>query len=305
MRRPVATLQFNHEERSLVLSTLTKILIVLLSLFSFFLCGTVVTYVGNANNYKKSYEVEKSAKEVALAEKASALRQYNEQVDEFKKRTEKFNGQIQLLEDEKSKLVADLRTAERDSLRYQTRADNWQGILTGFEQTIANLEQSLKVTQEQLDTVRKADIQEKQEFNQLTARLYETLVQLETLRADKRRLLEEKTAMEDQFRKASGGQTVSARANVVTPRPSLAAPVSAMPGAADLKGLITEVGESLVSVSIGTADGVSKGMIFHVTRGDEFVCDVMITDVDTNKAAGVLDLKIQQPRIGDTVSTRL
>ena len=46
-------------------------------------------------------------------------------------------------------------------------------------------------------------------------------------------------------------------------------------------------------------------MVFHVTRGDEFICDVIVTDVDTNKAAGVLELKLGQPKIGDTVSTKL
>lgn len=299
-------MQFNHEERSLVLSTLTKVLIVLLSLFSFFLCGTVVTYVGNANSYKKLYEIEKSAKDVALDEQASALRHYNEQVSLFEDLKKGLNDRIQLLEDEKSKLDADWRSAQRDSLKYQARADSWQGILTGFEQTIANLEQSLKTTQEQLDKVRKEDIQEQKEFNELTARLYETLVQLETLRADKRQLLEEKAALEEQIRGGAGGQAVAAaKANVVTPKPAMAAPADAMPAPADLKGLITEVGQSLVSVSIGSADGVARGMVFHVTRGDAFVCDVVITDVDTNKAAGVLELKMQQPRIGDTVSTRL
>jgi len=288
------------------LSTLTKVLIVLLSLFSFFLCGTVVTYVGNAQSYKKLYGTEKDAKDVALAEKVSALRQYSEQAEAIKAEKEKFNSRIQLLEDEKGKLLADFRSAERDSLKFQARADSYQGILTGFEQTIANLEQSLKTTQDQLDKVRAADIQEQKEFNELTARLYETIVQVEALRADKRRLLEEKAALEDQIRIASGGQAVtSARSNVVTQKPAAAVPVVTMPAATDLKGLITEVRESLVSVSIGSADGVTKGMVFHVTRGDEFVCDVVITDVDTNKAAGVLELKMQQPRIGDTASTRL
>ena len=35
------------------MSTLTKVLIVLLTVFSIFLCGIVVTYVANADNQKK------------------------------------------------------------------------------------------------------------------------------------------------------------------------------------------------------------------------------------------------------------
>jgi predicted nuclease with TOPRIM domain len=37
----------------MILSTLTKILIVLLTLSSVFLCGIIVTYVANAQDYKK------------------------------------------------------------------------------------------------------------------------------------------------------------------------------------------------------------------------------------------------------------
>jgi len=299
--------QFNHEERSLVLSTLTKILIVLLSLFSIFLCGTVVTYIGNANNYRALYEEAQGDMTALTAEKTSAQQHYNEQVQVVEDIRNELNQSIQLLEGEKSKLMADLRTAERASLQYQARADSWQGIVTGFEQTIANLEVSLKTTQEQLDKVRKDDIQESKEFNELTARLYETIVQLEAVRGDKRRLLEAKSGLEEQLQQATGGRAavVKAGGNVVTPVKGPVRAAVSMPETTDLKGLVTEVGETLVSVSIGSADGVEQNMIFHVTRGDDFICNVVITHVDTNKAAGVLDLKVDQPRIGDTVSTKL
>ncbi len=289
------------------MSTLTKILIVLLSLFSIFLCGTVVTYVGNANSYKALYDNAQGEMTVLAAEKASAQRQYNVQVQGVVKLKDDLNQTIQLLEEEKSNLMDDLRSAERASLQYQARADSWQGIVTGFEQTIANLEVSLKTTQGQLDKVRKDDIQEAKEFNELTARLYETIVLLEALRADKQRLLEAKSGLEEQLKWAAGGRAavVKAAENVVTPVKGSARAAVSMLETTDLKGLVTEVGESLVSVSIGSADGVEENMRFHVTRGDDFICDVVITNVDTNKAAGVLDLKVDQPRIGDTVSTKL
>ena len=289
------------------MSTLTKVLIVLLSLFSIFLCGTVVTYVGNANNYKKLYDEAQGDITSLSAEMASVQRQYNEQVDAVGALKKEFNERIQLLEDAKGKLIADLRNAERASLQYQKRADSWQGILTGSEQTIGNLVVSLEAVRQELDKVRADDIEESKEFNELTDRLYETMVQLLVLQADKRRLLEEKSGLEDQLGQVAGGRAAAVKAtrNVVTPVMGSARAAMSMPETADLKGLVSEVDESLVSVSIGSADGVKKDMRFHVTRGDDFICDVVITHVDTNKAAGVLDLKLDQPKIGDTVSTKL
>ena len=61
----------------------------------------------------------------------------------------------------------------------------------------------------------------------------------------------------------------------------------------------------MASVSVGAVDGVREGMKFHVTRGDEFICDILIIDVDTEEAVGVLELVQQQLRVGDNASTNL
>ncbi len=61
----------------------------------------------------------------------------------------------------------------------------------------------------------------------------------------------------------------------------------------------------MVSISIGSADGVREGMKFHATRGDAFLYDILIIDVDTEEAVGVLELIQEQPRVGDNVSTNL
>lgn len=292
------------EERSLVLSTLTKVLIVLLSLFSIFLCGTVVTYVGNSNNYKALYDQEKTDHNLCEAERKSLDGQYSEQLEVAKSLKVEFNDRIQLLEDEKSKMTADLRNAQRSSLKFQARADSWQGILTGFEQTIDNLENSLRTTQAEMDKLHGERVDEKRQFNQITAQLYESIVQLEALKADKMRLLEDKSGLEAQVKTLADGGASSNR-NIVTPQKGAATAAATLASSVNIKGRITEVGESLISLSIGSADGVEKDMVFHVTRGDEFICDVIVTDVDTNKAAGVLELKLGQPKIGDTVSTKL
>jgi hypothetical protein len=61
----------------------------------------------------------------------------------------------------------------------------------------------------------------------------------------------------------------------------------------------------MATISIGTADGVKEGMRFHVTRGNEFLCDILIIDADIKEAVGALELVQQQPNVGDTVSTNL
>ena len=50
---------------------------------------------------------------------------------------------------------------------------------------------------------------------------------------------------------------------------------------------------------------VPEHMLFQVFRGDEFICQIVITNVDTSEAAGVAELVQQRPRVGDYVTTRL
>jgi hypothetical protein len=75
----------------------------------------------------------------------------------------------------------------------------------------------------------------------------------------------------------------------------------------ELKGRVTAVDpkNSMAQISIGAADGVKESMKFHVTRGDQFVCDILILDVDAEKAVGILELVQQPPKVGDNVSTSL
>jgi len=61
----------------------------------------------------------------------------------------------------------------------------------------------------------------------------------------------------------------------------------------------------MASVSVGKNEGVKEGMKLHVTRGDEFICDIQIIDVEAGEAIGILELVQKQPQVGDIVTTNL
>jgi hypothetical protein len=286
-------------------SFFTKILIILMSLFSIFLCGAVVTYVGSVNNYRTMFDEQKSLNNSLVSENASVQRRFNEKTALMKDLEAKLNDRIQLLEDEKSKLDVELKNARRTSLDYQSRVNSWAGVLTSFEQTIANLEQSLNLTQEQLSNAHAGNIKDRKELNEITASLYEKIVQMQALEADRRRLLEAKLDLEDRISRLLGPESEGVSFVSVTPEHDVARPAAAIGTGSGLKGLITEVGKSLVSISLGSDDGVKKNMVFRVFRGDEFICQIVVTNVDTSKAAGVLELVQDSPRVGDFVTTRL
>jgi len=284
------------------LSILTKILAVLLSVFSLLLVGMVVTFVGKANNYKAWYEEQITLNAVMQGTVTDSTRQYNELAKKSGELQKKLQDEILNLKAEKDQLASNLRNAERLSMQYQNQANSMTSVLAGFDQSVKNLLASLSKTQQELDLARAEGIESQKELNQMTSDLYEKIVQLQSIEAERRRLLEKNTEFENQAATAGTPREVIAP---VTPLPhQMASPAVSVPSGTDIKGLIVEVEGSLVTLSVGSADGVAKDMVFHVTRGDRYVCDVIITHVDINRSAGTLDLVVQPPQVNDIASTQ-
>ena len=126
------------------MSQLTKILVILLSLFSIFLCGAMVAFVVNTDNYMKLYEQQKNLYNTSQADVANLSRLYDEQQKKQALLEADLKEEILTLQEQNNKLTADLQNAERQSQEYQARADSWKGVLTGFEQSIRNLQESLR-----------------------------------------------------------------------------------------------------------------------------------------------------------------
>lgn len=284
------------------MSILTKILAVLLSVFSLLLVGMVVTFVGNSNNYKASYEEQITLNAVMQGTVTEATRQYNELVKKSGELQKNLQDEILNLKAEKDLLASELRKSERLSMQYQNQANSMTSVLAGLDQSVKNLLASLTKTQKELDEARAEGIKSQKELNQMTSDLYEKIVQLQSIEAERRRLLEQKTELEKQAATVGTPREIVAP---VTPLPNqMASPAVAAPAGTDIKGLIVEIEGDLVTLSVGSADGVAKNMVFHVTRGDRFVCDVIITNVDINRSAGTLDLVVQQPQVNDIASTQ-
>jgi len=290
------------------LSTLTKILIVLLTLSSIFLCGIVVTYVANADNYRQKYDNLKDERDSLDKKVQDYTKQVNEALEQKKQVENKLSSEITSLKAEKGELQTNFDNAEREKAALLQKVNSWTSITKDFYQTTDKQGQLLKNTLEELNKVQTEQISQRKELNETTAALVEKMAIIETLQAENKRIQEEKTELQNRLDKFLQpiGKTAAA-AVPVTPREEAARPATTEARDIALQGLVTAVDlkNSMATISIGTADGVKEGMRFHVTRGNEFLCDILIIDADTKEAVGALELVQQQPNVGDTVSTNL
>jgi len=292
------------------LSTLTKVLIVLLTLSSIFLCGIVVTYVANAENYRKKYLDQKKDYDAAVENKELAEKRENKTIEETGERELKLKSDINTLEIKVDRLTNDLDVAERQKAALIEEAGKWKAITRDFSDTNDKQRQLLEDTLAKLKTIEAEQIKADKELNETTAALREKMAIIDTLEKTSKQLLEEKTDLQNRLDQLlqQAGKIVAAPVSV-TP---IKEKVRVAPPTVDigLKGLITTVDleNSLAEISIGAADGVKQNMTFHITRADKFICDIVILDVEPEKAIGTLelmDVTKEQPKAGDNVSTNL
>lgn len=68
-----------------------------------------------------------------------------------------------------------------------------------------------------------------------------------------------------------------------------------------VRGRVLEIDSDIVTLSVGSADGVKDDMVFVIFRGSQYVGDVKISVVEPNKSAGRLTQSSVAPRADDQV----
>lgn len=293
------------------MSTLTKVLIVLLTIASIFLCGIVVTYVSSEANYREKYNTLSTQFRSAKQNEDNANKQFNDLKAQTDQEKLALNEKIAALQQDIAKLDAKLKETEIARDDAQRRSDSWQAATKDFAKTVETNNKLRTDAEDQLKNVNADLIKERAQHEQTATALREKMAIITQLEDKSKALLEEKTELQ---KKLDGmlsqyGKLI-AEPVAVTKLPEEAR-IAAMAKDIDLKGAVTSVDlkNLLAEISIGEADGVKKGMRFHTTRGDKFICDVVILDVEPEKAVGWLEMLQEgvelQPRVDDKVSTNL
>lgn len=290
------------------MSNLTKILIVLLTVSSIFLCGIVVTYIANTNNYKEKCAKLSSDRAALEQEKESLNNQLKEKIQQKDDLEKSLSSQVASLKTKADDLQTKITGVEREKAELLERVNSWASITKDFQATTDKQTQLLSTAQEDVKQLKAEQIRLSKELDQTGAAVVEKNALIDAAEAEKRRLIEEKADLQNRLDKLiQAGGKAPAAGTPVTQEKGNAMPAQSTNETINLKAQISEVDtkNSLATISIGSADGVKEGMKFHVTRGDEFICDVLIVNVDTERAVGVLELVQQSPKVGDNASTNL
>jgi len=292
------------------LSTLTKVLIVLLTISSIFLCGIVVTYVSNAQNFKQMYTSLQSQRQAAERKADAADKQLNENIAKAAELEQSQKESINALQNQIRQLQNELTEAKRTASQAVAQETVWREINTKFLSTNESLRNLLQQKLAELKDVDARRIQGDKELKDTTAVLIEKMAIIDSLQKQMRLLDEEKNELQNQLgqRLQAAGYAVPTPVAVTTVKDTARVATPAVD--IGIKGLVTTVDldNALAEISVGSANGVKQNMKFHVTRADKFICNILILDVEPEKAVGILELMDttnESPKVGDNVSTNL
>ncbi|MHC4692833.1 MAG: hypothetical protein ACYS67_08825 [Planctomycetota bacterium] len=291
------------------MSTLTKILIVLVTISAIFLCGIVVTYVALAVNYKDKHDLIKTERDGLVETNKSLTEQRNAMEAQKNDKENELNSTIAKLNTEIGTLKGQIKDFEDQRKNWLQRVSDMASVVETTTQTSKETTKLMMDKEAELNKLKTEKIKLMDQFEDTSTTLLEKLAVIQTLEKEKKQLIEEKVELQNRMDKLlqPTGRT-PAPVVTVTPKPKeIARPAPVIAKKIGLKGLVTAVDSKnkMASISIGTADGVKEGMKFHVTRGDKFICDMLIIDTDAEEAVGALELVQEQPRPGDTVTTNL
>jgi myosin heavy subunit len=289
------------------LSPLTKILIVLLTFATVLLCAFVVSYVASAGSYKDKYQDCDQQLQQAEQHTKEANSNLDKAKAQFTQRESDLNKRIADLDTQLSSAKTELSSQKTEMARLLDEADKWTALADGFKQAEENQRQLLTNAQDELNKARADNVNLKKQLDEISVSLLQKDAVLKDLQDKVKSLEEEKAELLARLNeplKAIGREV--AATTPVTAAPDMmmqTLPVTDI----DIKALVTAVDmkNSMAAISVGSADGVTKGMRFHVTRGDQFICDILIISVDVNESVGTLELVRQQPMVGDNASTNL
>jgi len=290
------------------LSTLTKIFVVLLVVFSIAFTSMTVSIATQTENWRETalrFEeharvadtnlrnlIASSAFDAAAA--ADAVNSHLERIGGLETQleaasagVEQARGELRRAASEKSSseainrgLLAQLQSAEAGRTEYRNQRDALE--TRGVELERRNIDLDDRV-------------------NELTAQLAVQLEQKRQFEQQINILRKENEKLARQTRRTSTGLAMEDPAGAAMTGVSAISPVATTA----IRGKIVDVSGDVVTISIGAADGVQKDMIFVIHRDGDYIGDVKVTLVDPNQAAGRLVRQRLTPGPGDLVTDAL
>jgi len=284
------------------LSTLTKIFVVVLTLLCIFFTSSVISFVAKTNDWRdlaNDYRTQHQVVENHMRNQAAAHAAEKTAWIDARSALEDRVAKLQSTEAELLGQLADVR----DQLaRVQTEKQSCDALASRVASELQVAQNGWLEQRKQRESLEKRNMELERRNRDLSDRVNEQTAQILVLIQERKQLEQQLNILREQTRgmaRADGTGLVRDAMGVVT---ETGAEPLASPATTTIRGEIVDLEGNLATISVGSADGVEPGLVFVIFRGEEYVGDMKVTDVEPNLAAGRIIRSRSAVQVSDSVA---
>jgi len=289
-----------------LLSTLTKVFAVLLVFFSIAFTVMTVSMVAQTTNWKDTAQKYEEHALVAdtnlrnlIASSAAELAAARDEVNAHLARAGQLETELQSVQNDVAQRRAEMARMESGKTSAEAMNRAMMAQLQAAEAARAQY-------QNQRDGLEKKNVDLQQRNIDLNDRVNELTARITVVLEEKRHYEQQINILNDEnSRLARAARQPALGSAMESPSGAALSGVAALTpsSVATIRGHVLEVDGNLVTVSVGSADGVSQGMVFVIHRGGDYVGDLRVSLLEPNQSAGKLVRSTNvQPLLGDQVT---
>lgn len=287
------------------MSTLTKIFVVLLVVFSMTFTAMTVSTVAQTTNWRdtalKYQQNERIADTNLRHAHAAHAAELATKFDEVRGHLTKISGletEVQTARTEAARVR--LQLAQAASEKSSAEAMN-RGLLAQLEVAEAARSEYRK----QRDGLEIGNIDLERRNIDLNDRVNELTARVDVMLEQRRHFEQQLNILQSENRKLAA-RTWGGSSTISFEDPGSAASIGVPSGVAarEIRGHVRDADGDLVTISVGRPDGVTEGMIFVMHRKGQYVGDLTISMVDPTQSVGRITVKgpSLSPARGDNVT---
>ncbi len=288
------------------MSPLTKVLALMVSVLAIFLCGVVVVYVTNTEDFKQKYEQEQSLKMAAQSSVENIQTRSQEAIARYDAVISRQMETIKHIEQLNDDWVRQLQTERRDKIDAQREKQTAMDMNDSLIKTLEDMRLTNEFLQSRLQEAQRSQLRAETKLTAMEEQQNQLLAEMEALQRSNRENLEyiQQLESENELLNRAGGL----RSKEVRPGVDRVTNLDVSQTQQPIRGEIIQVKGDLASISIGASSGVVVGQEFNVLRKTsetqiKYMGKLTITYVEPDEAVGSLSGKEGVIVAGDKVST--
>ncbi|MFO8014229.1 MAG: hypothetical protein R6X20_13095 [Phycisphaerae bacterium] len=278
------------------MSTLGKILTVLVVLVSIAVAVLVTSEVVLKKDWRAAYEEEERLYQKALQQRDTATQQRNKEYADWEAHRARLEQQINTLTSNVNDKTNTISLLTEENKSQEKRLQELIEQLTGLKDSLAKEVATRDEYRNERDQAVKAKHELETMYAQLDAKYRAAVDDNQNLRENLRQAREEIAALESKL------AYVSDQPGVEMPKEVPAVPTQ------QIQGLVTNADNEarVAEINLGTDDGVVKGMKFYVYNEDQskYLATLQVTKVSHDSAAGELSVIRGDVKVNDHVTNR-